>query len=53
MLLYMAVGFVALIAGLMAYAATRPDEFRMQRSTRIAALPASIMPLIEDFHAWK
>lgn len=52
MLLYIAVGFVALLAAVMAYAATRPDEFRMQRSARIAAPPASIIPLIEDFHAW-
>jgi hypothetical protein len=53
MLLYFAVGVVALLAALMAYAATRPDEFRMQRSTRVAAPPTSIIPLLDDFHAWK
>jgi hypothetical protein len=46
-------GVVALVvAGLLRYAASRPDSFVVQRSTRIAAPPERILPLIDDFHAW-
>jgi hypothetical protein len=41
-----------LIAGLLAYAATRPDSFRIQRAATVNASPEKISPLISDFHNW-
>ncbi|MGH8443666.1 MAG: SRPBCC family protein [Solimonas sp.] len=44
---------IALVAvGIIAYAATRPDVFRVERRIVIAAPPEQIYPLIEDFHRW-
>jgi uncharacterized protein YndB with AHSA1/START domain len=40
------------VAALLAYAATRPDTFVVQRSEIIKAPPARIFPFIEDFHQW-
>lgn len=42
-----------LIAATLLYAATRPDTFRIERSTSIHASPEAIFPLINDFHAWE
>ena len=36
---------------LLVYAATRPDNFRIQRTTSIKAPPDKIFPLIDDLHA--
>jgi hypothetical protein len=41
-----------IVAGLLAYAATRPDHFRVARSIDIAAPPDRIFPFIEDFANW-
>jgi uncharacterized protein YndB with AHSA1/START domain len=41
-----------LIAGLLIFAATRPDTFIVQRSAVIAAPPEKIFPLINDFKRW-
>lgn len=41
-----------LIAGLLIFAATRPDTFTVQRSAVIAAPPEKIFPLINDFKSW-
>jgi len=43
---------VLLIAGVLVYAATRPDDFRVERSVTIKAPPEKIFPLINDFHSW-
>ena len=43
---------VALIAGILVYAATKPDSFRVQRSASIKAPPDKIFPLINDLKAW-
>jgi len=43
---------VALIAALLIYAATKPNTFRVQRSTVINASPEKVFPLINDFHNW-
>jgi hypothetical protein len=43
---------VLLIAGLLLFAATRPDAFRIQRSATIKAGPEKIYPHISDFHRW-
>ena len=41
---------LAALASLLAYAATRPDVFQVQRSTRIQASAAKIHALIYDLH---
>jgi carbon monoxide dehydrogenase subunit G len=38
------------IAGILTYAATRPDTFRVQRATSIKAPPEKIFPLLNDLH---
>ena len=43
---------VVLIAGVLLYATTKPDTFRVQRSISIKAQPEKIFPLINDFHNW-
>jgi hypothetical protein len=40
------------IAGLLIYAATRPDSFRIERSAAIRGKPEQIFPLINDFRRW-
>ena len=41
-----------LIAGVLLFAATKPDTFRVQRAASIKAPPEKIFPLINDFKAW-
>jgi uncharacterized protein YndB with AHSA1/START domain len=41
---------VAAVGLLLAYAATRPDSFRIERSVRIEAPPERIYALIDDLH---
>lgn len=48
-----AVVIVILIVAFLAYAATRPDTFRIQRQATIQAPPEKIFPLIDDFHQWR
>jgi hypothetical protein len=40
------------VAGLLGFAATKPDTFRIQRAGSIKAAPERIFPLINDFHNW-
>jgi uncharacterized protein YndB with AHSA1/START domain len=49
---YIAAVVVVIVAGILIYAATRPDTFRVQRSASIKAPPDKIFPLINDLHAW-
>lgn len=49
-LIAIVVGF--LVAGLLAYAATRPDSFEVKRSRGIQAPAHRLYPLIADFHNW-
>jgi uncharacterized protein YndB with AHSA1/START domain len=42
----------ALIAGVLIFAATRPDTFTVQRSVVVNAPPEKIFPLINDFRSW-
>jgi hypothetical protein len=44
--------FVALVAALLVFAATRPDSFSVERRTVIQAPADKIQPLISDFHRW-
>ena len=43
---------VLAIAGVLIYAATKPDTFQVQRKATIAAPPDKVFALIEDFHRW-
>ncbi|MCB9729397.1 MAG: SRPBCC family protein [Deltaproteobacteria bacterium] len=47
-----AIVLVVLIAGLLAFAATRPDTFHVERSTLVKAPPEKIFAILEDFHNW-
>lgn len=49
---FIAIAAVVLIAAVLIYAATKPDDFRVVRSTTIKAPPEKIFPLISDLHAW-
>lgn len=40
------------VAGVLAYATTRPDTFRVERTITIQAPPEKIIPFLEDFHQW-
>ena len=42
---------VAVVAGVLGFAATKPNQFRVQRTTRIKAAPEKIFPLVSDLHA--
>jgi uncharacterized protein YndB with AHSA1/START domain len=43
---------VALVGGFLVYLVTRPDSFRIQRTTLIKAPPEKIFPLINDLQRW-
>jgi len=43
---------VVLLVAILAYAATRPDSFSVERSTSIKAPPEKVFALINDFHNW-
>jgi hypothetical protein len=47
-LIYVAIALVLVVAALLAYAATKPDAFRVQRSTGINAPAERIFPLIAN-----
>lgn len=52
MLKLVALVIAILIVGVLFVTALQPNVFRVQRSVTIAAAPRTIVPLIEDFHAW-
>ena len=52
MLKKIAIGLVVVIVLLVAVVATRPSSFHVERSVKIAAPPAVVFPLINDFHRW-
>lgn len=43
---------VVLLIAILGFAATRPDTFRIERTTSIQAPPEKIFPLVNDFHQW-
>jgi uncharacterized protein YndB with AHSA1/START domain len=50
-----ALAFILLIGGLVAYASTQPDTFRVQRTLDIKATPEALFPMIADlrqFNRW-
>jgi carbon monoxide dehydrogenase subunit G len=44
--------FAVVLAGILIFAAAKPDIFRVQRSTSINAPPEKIFPLINEFDRW-
>ena len=53
MLKTIALILVVLVAAALLYAATRPDSFRVERSSTIKAPPEKIFALINDLHQWE
>ena len=53
MFMKIAVIVSVLIAGILVYAATRPDTFRVERSAIINSPPEKIFPLINSFRLWE
>lgn len=47
-----AVGVGTIITAVLAYATTRPDTFRVERSIEIAAPPAEIHAILSDLRQW-
>lgn len=43
---------VVSVAGVLLLAVSKPDTFRVQRTTSVKASPDRIFPLIADFHGW-
>ncbi|KQY98895.1 polyketide cyclase [Caulobacter sp. Root1455] len=52
MLKIIAIVVAVAIVALLGYAATKPNHFRVARSTVIKAPPEKIYALIDDFHKW-
>jgi uncharacterized protein YndB with AHSA1/START domain len=52
MLTAIAVVAALLIVGLLVFAATKPDTFRVERTAVINAPPEKIFAVINDFHKW-
>jgi uncharacterized protein YndB with AHSA1/START domain len=52
MLKTIALVIAVLIAGVLIFAATKPDVFRVQRTISIKAPPEKIFNLINDFRSW-
>jgi hypothetical protein len=51
-LLTLAVALVLGVAGVLFFAMTKPDEFRVQRSTSVKAPPDKLFAMVNDFHNW-
>lgn len=52
MLKKIAIVIGVVIALILIFAATRPDDFRVERSTTVKAPPEKVFALIDDFHRW-
>jgi uncharacterized protein YndB with AHSA1/START domain len=52
MLKTIAIVVVVLVGALLAFAATKPDTFQVQRAASIKAPPEKIFPRINDLHSW-
>lgn len=52
MLKKIAIAVLVVLVALVAWVATRPDTFRIERSAQIKAPAEKIFPLIIDLHAW-
>lgn len=52
MLKKIGLGLVAVVVLFLIVVATRPGEFRYERSAVINAPPDAVFPLVNDFHSW-
>ena len=52
MIKIIAIVVVVLLAGILVFAATKPDTFRVQRSSSIKAAPEKIFPFLNDLHSF-
>jgi hypothetical protein len=52
-LLYLFLGFVAIIGVLCAVIASRPEDFKVSRSATFAATPAAVFEQVNDLHKWE
>ena len=52
MLIKILIAVAALLIGLLGFAATRPDSFRIERSATIKAPPEKIFARVNDLKAW-
>jgi hypothetical protein len=52
MLWYILIGIAVVIAALVAFVATRPTDFCIQRSATMAAPPSAPFVQVNDFHNW-
>ena len=43
---------VLIVVGLVVVIARRPSEFRVERTTVVAAPPAAVFAQVNDFHKW-
>ncbi|MCX7363315.1 MAG: SRPBCC family protein [Alphaproteobacteria bacterium] len=43
---------VVVVAGILIYAATKPNDFRVQRALAIKATPEKLFAMISDLHGW-
>jgi uncharacterized protein YndB with AHSA1/START domain len=46
------IGLILVVGGFVAYAATRPASYRVERSTKVEAPAAVVFSQLEDFKAW-
>lgn len=51
-LLTAAIVLAVLIGGILLYATTQPDSFRVERKAQIHAAPGKIFAILNDFHQW-
>lgn len=52
MLKIIAIAVLVVVVAILIYATTKPDTFRVERTTSIKAPPEKIYALINDFHSW-
>ena len=52
MLTYVGIAALVLVAGVLVYAATRPDSFRIERTILVDAPPEASYALVQDLHRW-
>jgi len=47
------IGVVVLVVGLLLFINSKPDDFKVSRSTLIKASPEAVFEQVNDFHAWE
>ncbi len=52
MLKIIAIAILVAVVAILIYATTKPDTFRVERTSTIKAPPEKVFALIDDFHRW-